>query len=603
MDAPPLPPDRIRQPWRVRLGRLVAALDSPRIPLVAAVLGVLLSSPSLFAGLATEDFAQRDVVTHASSAFGPNLDLFGHEATWTLGDTLRRNQEYVLKGYFPWVSDPAFDASFFRPLTSLTHRLDYRLYPGVPALAHLQSLLWYGGLVAAVALLYRALAEPPLVGGLAALLYAVDDAHGQPIGWLINRNALLASLFAVLALSAYDRFRRGGGRLHAALAVVALALGFGSAEFALAGLGYFVAYALFVDEAPWRSRLAASLLFVVPTVVFLAARNHLGHRTVGSGLYLDPVGEPAAYLSELGERSVVLLLGLFGTPFSDVWSVSPPYERGLLVFFATAFVALLSWALLPGLLRDRRNRFWLGGLVLSLPPAAATFPEDRLLVLAGVGAFPLVARVVVEAVMTAGATSPSQRLRRGIAGFFVVVHAVLAPVLLPFRTFRMHRFQARLDDAAASVRGALRGTPGEAIVFVNAPTFYFAGILAATARLQSGKELPRVFTLAGTTDRLELTRTSEQSLDVRPKDGFFSVPFDRIHRGPRLRFRRGEELDFKGVAVTITEVDADGDPVAARFSFALPLESERYRFLAFRGGRYVPFAVPAVGGRASLGGV
>jgi hypothetical protein len=43
----------------------------------------------------------------------------------------------------PWWSDPTIHIDFARPLTALTHVLDYALWPGTPALRHLHSLLWF----------------------------------------------------------------------------------------------------------------------------------------------------------------------------------------------------------------------------------------------------------------------------------------------------------------------------------------------------------------------------------------------------------------------------------------------------------------------------
>ena len=113
-------------------------------------------------------------------------------------------------GIFPWWTDPLIKAEFLQPLTVATHRLDYRLWPDSAVLMHAHSLLWCAALVAATAVLYRRLMGPTPAAGVAALLFAVDDAHGGPAGWIANRNALVAATFGVLALLAHDARRRGG---------------------------------------------------------------------------------------------------------------------------------------------------------------------------------------------------------------------------------------------------------------------------------------------------------------------------------------------------------------------------------------------------------
>ena len=71
--------------------------------------------------------------------------------------------------------------------------------------------LWQGSLIGLVA-----------AAALAALLYVIDDARGMPVGFIANRNALLATVFGVLSLIAHDRWRRDGW--HSVVVVVPFCL-------------------------------------------------------------------------------------------------------------------------------------------------------------------------------------------------------------------------------------------------------------------------------------------------------------------------------------------------------------------------------------------
>ncbi len=95
-----------------------------------------------------------------------------------------RTTEIMDHGFFPWWTYKGIKGAFLRPLASITHWLDYILWPDTPLLMHAQSVLWYGVLAAAVAFLYRRFISVAWVAGLAALLYAIDDAHGTPVGFL-----------------------------------------------------------------------------------------------------------------------------------------------------------------------------------------------------------------------------------------------------------------------------------------------------------------------------------------------------------------------------------------------------------------------------------
>jgi hypothetical protein len=568
------------------------------MPLFAAVAAAVLTSPSLVAGLATEDFVQRGNVLTGPYRIPTYMNLFGHDHAWSAAEIAKRNLAYELIGWFPWLTDAHFHASFWRPIASFTHLVDYRYWPDLPVLMHAESILWYAALAFAVATLYRRLMEPAWVSGLAAVLYAVDDAHGHPVGWLINRNGIMATLFSVLALVSYDRFRRDGYRPGALLTMASFAAGLCSAEFALCAVGYFVSYTVFVDRAPWSRRLLASSSWCSALLGWFLAYRVLGHSTRASGLYIDPLGEPVAYAFEMAERATVLVMGVFGAPPSDVWTQSGPYLQGLAVFWATTFAAFVFWVLWPTLQRDRISRFWAAGLILSLLPACATFPEDRLLFFAGLGAMPLIARLVASCFgPEASASRESATTRRKpalvLASAWLVLHGVVAPLLLPYRSLTMFRYERSLREAGNSLFESTPLDPGSAIVAVNSENFYFAGMIAMTRAARAEATAARMLTLAGTLEDVTLTRMDAKRLEVRPKLGFLSRVFNQLFT--RQRSTRGDQLDLQGVVVTISEVDQWGRPTAAIFEFALPLEDSHYRWVSWRNGRYELFTVPPPG--------
>lgn len=570
----------------------------------AALLAALLTAPSLFAGLATEDFVQFGLVRTGPYRIPTHMNLFGHDHAWSAAEIARRNLSYELIGWFPWLTDERFNASFWRPIASLTHIVDYRYFPRAPILMHAESILWYAALAFAVATLYRRLVQPRWVAGFSALLYAVDDAHGHPVGWLINRNGIMATLFSVLALVAFDRFRRDGWRPGAVLTTAFYAMGLCSAEFALCAVGYFVAYAAFVDDAPWRRRLAAASTWGIALVGWFAAYRHFGHSTRASGLYIDPLGEPVAYAFQMAERGTMLALGVFGAPPSDLWTRSGQYFQGLLVFWAAAFCAFVSWVLWPLVRRDRTARFWTAGLVLSLLPACATFPEDRLLFFAGLGAMPLVATVIAACLGSApGETADALRARRpalALSAAWLVLHSVVAPLALPYRSLTMFRYERAMRDAGTSLFSHFAPNPNRAVVVVNSENYYFAGMMSMTRAARAQPTPSRMLTLAGTLEEVTLTRMDARRIEVRPKLGFLSRVFNQLFTRDRLA--RGAQLDFEGVGVTVSEVDQWGRPTSAVFEFARPLEDPSYLWLSWQHGRYEPFTVPAPGASVVIHG-
>jgi hypothetical protein len=452
-----------------------------------------------------------------------------------------------------------------------------------------------------VAVFHARLLSPRWLAGLSGLLYAADDAHGHPVGWLMNRNGVMATFFSVLALWAYDRLRRDRWAPGALLTPVFFLLGLASGELATCAIGYFVAHFLFVDRAPIMRRLFATSTWIAPLAAWAVVYRKLGYTTHGSGLYINPLAAPVEYTFELFERGAVLLMGQLAGPFSDTWTHSGPYAQGFIVFWAALFLWLfweLAW---PVLRTVPTARFWAAGLVLSLPPACATFPEDRLLLLAGVGAFPLVAILAASLFERIRTRSALELPTAVFAAALFAMHGFFGPALLPARSRHMSRYDAKIQAAGKSAFAyAKRST--DALFVVNGEDFYFTGMMAITRVARGEPTTLRMMTLAGTVDEMTLRHLDDHRVEVRPKFGFVSRVFDRIYWSRTAPFKRGSKLDLNGIDVTITEVNQWGEPTAAIFAFAFPLDSSVYHWVVWKGDRYEKFELPPVGASTVIAG-
>src|SRR5262249_50827132 len=155
----------------------------------------------------------------------------------------------------------------WRPLSSLTHALDHVLWPehAVAQLAH--NLLWQLLALVIAWRFFRRFLTARWIAVLALALYAFDDARGPVVGWIANRNALVALCFALPALLAHDSWRREGWSPGRWLGPAAFAAALGAGESSLAVLGYVAAHALWLDRGTWRERAIA----VAPYVVIVLA--------------------------------------------------------------------------------------------------------------------------------------------------------------------------------------------------------------------------------------------------------------------------------------------------------------------------------------------
>jgi hypothetical protein len=564
------------------------------LPSAAILLALLLVSPSLGVGPVGDDFmhmARVDPRVHAPGfAYAP-FDLF----TFVSGDPSQR-AVLMEEGVFGWWMAPDFRMSFWRPLASLTHVLDQRLWPRSSVLAHAQSMLWFVALLAVLGALYRRF-DPPWVAHLALLLYAVDDARGWVVGWTANRNALVAATFAFSALLTHDRARRDGMRAGTWLAPALFGAALLGGESALAVTGYLLAYALFIDTGPLTRRLARLWPYATLSAAWLLAYRVLGYGTRGGSMYLNPLDEPLPYLRALAERLPVLLAAQFGLGLADIWLLLPPaakvaaYTLALLMLVGLAALVAPLWHRLPTF------RFWALGAVLSLPPMCATFPMDRLLVFAGVGAMAVVALVLAE--WLEGGAFARPRARRTFAAIgvslLVSLHLVLAPLLLPLRVLTVGLLAgigARLE-ASIPRDEAVRG---KALVILSsaAEMTTFPPWMQRRVRGVPGPHRMRV--LATCFAKLRVSRLDATTLRVRPEKGYLDSELLRMVRGLSRPFHPGDEVVLSDMRARVLEVTADGRPAEVDFTFAVPLEDPSLLWTRLqKGGALMPWVPPAVG--------
>jgi hypothetical protein len=607
----------VSSPPSRRIETLPRWLAHPRLPLAAAALAVVLSAPSLWLGLHSDDYVLRMELADPPPA--PEWA----RSPWRLFaffDSEATIRHAIDSGAAPWWTTPALRLAFFRPLAGLTHWLDFRLWPETPWLMHLQSLAWFSAAIAAAALLYRRLLRPEWVAGLAALVFALDDAHASPAAWIANRNATLGTLFGLLALLAHDRWRRDGWRPGLVLAPLALVAGLLGGEIALATGAYLLAYALFLDEGPWPARLASLVPAGLVGLAWALAYRLLGFGASGSAMYIDPVASPLAFARAVVARAPLLLFGQWALP-SQLSLLLSERAAHVLWLVACGLTLLLGALLFPLLRRDRIARFFALGMLLSLLPACATFPHDRLLFLAGFGGAGLLAQLL------AGLLDPTAWLPRArawratafVAGAtLAAVHLLLAPIGLARGAADLRAFGRLVEQAAASLPNDPQVSQQQ-VVIVQTPTA-FVSIYGPPVLAAAGRPTPRRLLVLGSgIHTITVERPDADSLLVRPDGGYLLPPgsalpgtaqpsfdplylmplFDRLYRDANP-LRLGERIELTGVTIEVTALTADGRPAAARFRFEAGLDDPSLRWLRWDDGVYVPFGLPDVGSSVTL---
>lgn len=563
----------------------------PRVLWLALGAAVLVSLPVFQVGLFGDDFIYLGILSGrtppAPLANGP-WDLYRFVA----GDP-SISMPLVQKGIFPWWTLPELKLAFWRPLSSATMVLDQALFGENPAAFHVHSLLWYLALVGVFALLMRRTLAGA-VGAVALLLFAIDDSHAVPVAWWCNRNAVVATLPALVGLWLHMEWREHGRRWAAPLSLVAFALGLAGGEPALGVLAYVLAYELLGARGAWRQRLVSVAPAAVLALGYLAVYKKLGYGSFGSDLYVDPLSQPAEWLAVAAVRIPAMLWGLLLSIPTEL-TMDPEGGNGFVIgvgLFALALVGGLLRAVWSSLSKDeRRHSLWLlAGALLSLVPVASTIQGDRLLLVPSIGGAAVLG-VVLTHVWRNRARSGGWRALTGVAGLLAVTHVLLAPVGWYIVTSTLARMTASVDRVYGQLKKDLDPAvlPHQRVAVLTLPNPNLS-LYTSVAWWARGNTLPRAWwTLSYAIDIHKLTRTGPNSLEMElTQERFFDTIYERVHRGERFMLKQGDEVKLDGMTAKVVEVDARGIKRVS-FTFDVPLEDPSLVLLQWkdRGLRHV----------------
>ena len=562
---------------------------SDRRVLWALLLGLLLALPSLWVGMQLDDYFHWGLVTQRSQV----LQTVSPASPYGLFSFVDGNPARVLDlmnlGLAPWWTYPQVEYAFWRPLTELTHGLDYSLWPQYPKLMHIHSLLYFGLMLWFGLRLFKKIQGESSAWVWAMFLFALSYTHGVPAGWLANRNAVLAVLFVVLTLSSHHRWREGSRSPLDFRSSIFFALGLLCGEMAVTAGAYLFAYAMVLERGPFRDRLFSLLPYGVIGVAWLGMRALLGYGASGSGHYIDVLQTPLLFIQVLIGRGLDLLGGLFWVVPPELGSGLPEWRR--LVFLG--LFLLLMWVAWPLLKADRRARFWLLGALLCLVPVASTIPHSRLLIAASVGAAGFLG-LLLQRWRAAGLAQSGlpKALTAMVAGLLVVLHLGLSALLLPLEMVSMRIVGDNYLNRGAESWDLSDIPKNTTPILINPPLSSAGGYINGVRAYQGLPVASKTWLLASGLQPLTLTVLNAHTLDLYSEQGLYDPVQEGVLRGPQAPFSVGDSVQLAGMIVTVMEVD-NGVPTRARFQFANPLSSDRYRFSHWNSGQVAPCTLPA----------
>ena len=570
---------------------------SRHLPLYLALLTAALVAPSLFVGFQLDDYAQRFCSLRSTGADALCPSIVGPFTIATgKPELIHRAVEY---GLAPFWAYGGLVIDFLRPISGLSHLIDYRLFPNSAVLMHAESIAWLAGAIFLATLFYRSVLGAGLVSGAAAFAFAVDHVHGVPVGWIANRNAVMGALFGMAALVAYERGTRGPSLRWALLGVTSLVLGLLSGEMALGAWGYLLAHALVLDRRPVRERLLGLGPYIAATIAWRVVYSITGHGAFASGLYVDPVREPLAFLRVLPERVPLLLQGVFGFPPAEGAYFTTPGLARLMLAGAGVFSLSLVVAFGKFVRLDRVARFWAVGSLLALLSVCTAVPHNRLLFFPSLGGIGLLA-YVIDAFTRNDPLLPtglSRKVSQGVVGLSGGLHAFVSPLLLPFAACTVSLTHTVADRAIPSALASMTDVTHQELVLVSAPEFYASEYLRLIRRAQGKPEPEKLRILSLGSVAMHARRIDAHQLELTYEHGMLeSMPL-WLYRDPAHPMAAGDTIRLEGLTIVVTRVTEDGRPAIATFTFAEPLDSPKLRWVVWQKDHYVPFTPPGRDGQ------
>jgi hypothetical protein len=564
---------------------------------LVALLGTVMVLPTLNTGLIGDDFMFKSRLTGQTIQSHPG-SFFG---LFTFADGQTAHVQHLKDiGQVPWWAADHARMSFWRPLSELTHWLDYQLWPNSPVMMHVHSLLWYGLLICLLARLYRALDPAPLQSGVATLIFSLSAVHLMTVIWLAARNQLMAGCLLVVTLQFFHQWRQGQGSRYGVFAMLSLLLGLLSAEAAVATMAYLVAYAVAYEHGkPWRSRLVSLLPFLFILIAWRLVYSQLGYGSAETGGYIDPAVAPRQFAHALLQRFPSLLLSyLYGVTSSTLGAL-PDAMRSM--YSLSAASAVVGSALVVhyfGMWSKPLARFFALGALLALVPVCAAESNDRLLLNAELGLSALLAMLFLHVMAHYRQyTNRWAWVSKLVVGILMVVHLLVYPLAtVGLATVTPKVVRTLEHDEPLSLPDIERGARVH-VILVNPPQALFVGYYPLVREYHGLHNADSTQALASGDQLLTLTAVSDRTIRMTAPNGFGEALSRDFSTHP---FKAGDKVRAGQFAVAVEEVTPYGKPKVVRFEFDTPWRSASWRFYQWGEAGYVPFTPPALGQTVTL---
>lgn len=493
------------------------------------LLAVLLyGSSSLFGHFYADDYIQRSYVI-GSESLGELGLLEGVEQhslpsflsnQFNFFDPTTKNYQALKDfGMMPWWSEENIKLHFFRPLASLTHFIEYQLWPNSPRLMHLANLCWYLLGIFLLFKLYSRLSVARPIALLALLIFILNINTFHVITWIASRSMLIVLALGCFTIYSYHRSLKE--KSWYIVALLSLTLCLLSAEAGLTICAYLAAYFFTLDQRPWSVRIRHIFPFALLALLWLIAYQIFGFGAKGGDFYLDPGADLSAFLQQAAYRLPASFFELASGTALFSGQVRPDIRTVNFALLGVAALLFICYLLWHELKNNKVLQFCLLGSVFALLPGLSIVLSPRVMLLPSIGF-----AVVLATLLHSSATGLRLWLLRFSKIFIVLFHLVLAAAVAFMMNSQSINKATTNEQPHGFVDLGISDYADKHLIALNSlQPFWFAFI--AHQLDYTEQALPRTLRLLSTNFyTVKLTRLSEQSFIL---EGEPFLQYDREH--------------------------------------------------------------------------
>lgn len=562
------------------------------------LLFLLLILPTIFAPYHSDDFFQLLLLSGHSAIERSDASLWG---LFSFVDEVPEHRRQMLQyGVLPWFAADDFHFRFLRPLAEITHWLDVYWFGVNPLPAHIQSVIWFGMLSVVIYQLatriFPAQAGLPL---LALAIFLLDGQHVATIGWIANRNALLAAFFGFAALLSHFVWMETHEKRYFVIALCALALALLSGEAALAMVSYLFFYAVFIDDEGFKKGLPKIIPYFCLVAIWFYFYQYFDFGvSTSAGLYLNPFTDTVEYLTAIIYRiPIYFTAAILPIPAGLSWGGGIDHKWLSVLFYAVSLMVVLVFCFLfrKSVRANKRILYCIVAATFSLFPVCATMAQDRLSLFQTVGMDIAIAALILECLRNADFSAGKYNAH--IASVLVTIHLILSPLHLLLGSAYMHWGAKKIQENALSLSSA--AIMHKEIICFQVPIGEAVSLMGIREVAGAGNP-DGFFWLSNDEGKMVVAVLDSHDVSIEKSSGFangFESAFRSVKKRP---FYVGELIGIPAGTIEIRNINQQHYPDKIIVHFNRPLADKSLLFYTYSDGMYRQVVLPEIGKTMTL---